>query len=257
MQLTRFSSRPCPRHVIVTGASDGIGLRLANLYHASGAHVIALGRRERREIRPKLAKEIRYLALNFTDEDMSELLADLVKSIGWCHLDLLVHCAGVGLAGPVEDHSALELEGLLQINCTAPLLITHCMAPMLEVSHGQVLFIGSTLYKAQNSNFSAYSASKAALHGAAKSLALEWRNKIKVTIIHPGPTSTALHHKVGLDPGFCGTFFAKPADMAREIAAAATGKKTVITLGLPVLVKLWLFDPYRWFGFYKKGLRAL
>lgn len=245
-----------PLQVIVTGASDGIGLRLANQYCARGARVVALGRRKRHEIEPMLVKEIRYISLDFTDADLKQKVAHLIAAIGWQHLDILVHCAGVGMSGPIEDTTPDELVDLLHINFTVPLLLTHRLARHLAHSTGRVIFIGSTSHRSRHSNFSAYSASKAALHGAAKSLALEWRGKIKVMIVHPGPTSTTMHLKIGFSPGPVQCFFAKPADMASEILDATTRNQTVVSLGLAVLAKLWVLNQVRWLGFCVRGIRA-
>ena len=72
-----------------------------------------------------------------------------------------------------------------------------------------------------------YAASKSGLAGLARSLCAEWRGRIDVQIIHPGPTATAMHERAGYDPGWMRKFFLPDRLAAATIARLMSGNAPV------------------------------
>lgn len=206
-------------NILITGGTDGIGLQLARRYLSQGANVVVTGRRELENMEDLPDKNIPYIRAdqNTPDQAASAILEGL-KTLGWQHCDIAILNAGYGkLCDPLEE-DAENLRQTLAVNLVAPVLIAHALAPMLfAAKHGKLVLIGSTSHKGAG-NFASYAATKAGLHGFARSLREEWRGRINVQIIHPGPTSTDMHAKAGFDSGWMKRFFLKPENAARMIA---------------------------------------
>jgi short-subunit dehydrogenase len=200
--------------VLITGASDGIGCYLARLYHKKGHKVIATGRRSFSNITPALPKEIEYIS---ADLATASGLADLVSNVGSRPITLLIQNAGVGWYGPLADQSISSIQSVIETNLTAPMEITQALQANLLAGGGKVVFIGSSAVATATPQFACYTASKAALTGLARSLALEWSGQIGVQIIHPCPTATDMHAKVGMKPSKMTRLFPSPKTVAVAI----------------------------------------
>lgn len=197
-------------HALITGASDGIGRALVDVYHAKGWDITATARRPAEEISPALP--CTYVPLDLT-AGTEALLAALPDQ-----LDLAILNAGAGKVAAPQDHSAEDISQMIALNTKAPLLLAHALFPRLQ--GGTLAFIGSTASKGGHKDFSVYAATKAALSGGARSLALEWEGRVKVLMLHPGPTATAMHDKAGLGDIAARRFFTAPATVAAALAQA-------------------------------------
>ncbi|MEM9853262.1 MAG: SDR family oxidoreductase [Pseudomonadota bacterium] len=210
--------------VLITGASDGIGRALVDVYLAEGAEVFCSGRRPRGEITPALPDACHYISADLT-QDIEPLLAMLPPA-----LDIAILNAGAGKVAPPQDHSPAEIKGMIALNTTAPLLLAQRLKTRLK--GGKLAFIGSTAAKGRHGDFSVYAATKAAMSGAARSLALEWAGDVEVLMLHPGPTATGMHDKAGLGQIAARRLFTPPAKVARALAASiARGKNRRLGMG--------------------------
>jgi len=210
-----------PRTVLITGATDGIGLLLAQKYASIGCKVLATGRKPDVEFPEKKGgSNITYLRADQSAPQRSALaIVRAMDELGWKGCDLAILNAGVGWTGDPVDEPASEIEAQILINLRAPIQIAHAVAPRLLSAQGQLVFIGSTAHKGAAS-FATYSATKAGLRGVARSLHEEWRGRAKVQIIHPGPVRTSMHSKAGLKVGLARMLFANPKRAANAIMAA-------------------------------------
>jgi NAD(P)-dependent dehydrogenase (short-subunit alcohol dehydrogenase family) len=129
-------------------------------------------------------------------------------------LDAFVSCAGVVKYASAADTSPEGLAQQLAVNFSAPFAMARAaIAPLREAGGGAMVFVASTLGLAPAPLTAAYSASKAALISACKSLALELAaDRIRVNAVAPGVVDTAMVHV--LRPGF-------PGDTAPEAALRA------------------------------------
>ncbi|MEL6915513.1 MAG: SDR family oxidoreductase [Pseudomonadota bacterium] len=198
--------------ILITGASDGIGRSLSEHYAAAGWRVIATGRRPEEEVRPALPAACTYLSQDLTTGPEA-LLAQVTGP-----LDVAILNAGAGKVARPEAHDATDIAQMIALNTTAPLLLAQGLLPQL--AGGTLVFIGSTAARGAHADFSVYAATKAALDGAARALALEWEGRVSVLMIHPGPTATGMHDKAGLGDIAARRFFTPPATVARSIAGS-------------------------------------
>jgi short-subunit dehydrogenase len=218
------------RTILITGASDGIGLALARRYQAGGARVIALGRRAAGAIEPALRAD--YGRIDLAQPFAAALVAELLRRRGVARLDLLIHCAGVGSYGPAEAQAPGAIDALIDTNLRAPLALTYALLPQLTAAGGRLVFIGSVAAALPAPDYAVYGATKAALEGFARSLRVELRGQVGVQMIHPGATRTAMHAKIGAPLERMGwQRFPPPERVAHKIARAIERGKPVATIG--------------------------
>lgn len=221
-----------PASVLITGAAGGIGLHLARRYADAGARVFATGR-----------QPIAVLASRNPDLDVTWIEADqadpfaAAQAIGatidaaGCHcLDAAILNAATGWSGDPAGESPETVALQVRANLTAPILIARALAPLLLENLGTLSLIGSVARKG-TPEFATYAATKAGLHGFARSLREEWRGRAHVQVLHPGPTATALQAKAGFDDAKVRRFFIRPETMANAIFRAVEKRSRSRTLG--------------------------
>lgn len=217
--------------VLITGASDGIGLALARILQHNGARVVSVGRRPAVEVEPTLRGD--YCRVDLAEPFAAAVVAEFLRRRGVDTLDLLIHCAGVGSYGPPEAQAPGEIDALLDTNLRAPVALTHALLPALAEVAGRVVFIGSVAAALPAPDYAVYGATKAALEGFARSLRVELRGRVGVQVIHPGATRTGMHAKVGAPLERMGwSRFPPPERVARQIARAIADGAPVATVGL-------------------------
>ena len=181
------------KKILVTGASSGIGRAIAVACSQLGADLILLGRnKERLNETLNILHGNSHIAYSCDITD-STLVADVLDQLP--KLDGVVHSAGVGLTLPFSYTSEKELRRVMDVNFTAPVLLTQ---KLLKKKHLNVR--ASIVYLASIDGVvtghvgnSIYSASKGALVGMAKSQAVEMAAyQIRVNCISPGRVETPL-----------------------------------------------------------------
>jgi 3-oxoacyl-[acyl-carrier protein] reductase len=185
------------RNVIVTGASRGLGLAITQRLVAEGFRVIAVARRESDALRGEIDAAPPG-ALAFAPFDLGEIdalpgfVAALKKQHGAPYG--LVNNAGLGTEGLLANMHNSQIEELLRINVTAPIILTkYVVRQMMAGGGGRVVNISSIIASTGFNGLSAYGASKAALIGFTKSLAREvGRLGIAVNAVAPGFITTEM-----------------------------------------------------------------
>jgi len=221
-----------PDNILITGATDGIGRLLADHYLAQGANVAVTGRREPQAVQNMFHNKILYIQ---ADQSNPQSAADTIHrglvEDGWECCDLAILNAGNGhTCDPLQEKPG-ALRDTLNVNLVAPVLIARALAPLLvKAPQGKLTIIGSTSHKGA-AKFASYAASKAGLHGFARSLREEWRGKINVQIIHPGPTATNMHAKAGFEAGAMKHIFLDPDIVARIIMSKISKGRSPVSAG--------------------------
>jgi NAD(P)-dependent dehydrogenase (short-subunit alcohol dehydrogenase family) len=207
------------RKILVTGATDGIGLALVE--RLAGRHdVMATGRRSSEDTAGLFPDGVIYVQADQSDPEASaQAVAQALLKNNWARLDFAILNAGTGTVRPPEEEDADAIRLTLDVNLAATLALAHTLYPYLEKAAGQLTIVGSIARKG-SADFASYAASKAALHDFARALREEWRGRVRVQMLHPGPTMTDMHAKAGFDPGWIRQWFIRPADMAAMIEAA-------------------------------------
>ena len=180
---------------LVTGASAGIGAEFARALARDGLGVVLVARREEqlRSLAEELEKssqvETRVVAADLAEPDAAARVAEAVADL---EIAVLVNNAGVGYAGRFDLQDAARTAELVDLNCRAPLLLTHAFLPaMRERGRGAVIFTGSVAGSQPLPLHATYSASKAFDNFMAEALYVENKGAgVDVLGLLPGPVQT-------------------------------------------------------------------
>ncbi len=167
-------------NAIVTGYSSGIGKAICEELELHGYTIIKLT--SRLEDIASLEKEVK----------------DILKNQ---EIDLLVNCAGVGVFVPHEEISIAKIKEVIDINLTAPIILTNLVLRSLKKQEGKIINI-SSIEATKHSKFSAlYTATKSGLRDFGLSLFEELRKSgVSVTNINPDLTTTNFFDELQFEP---------------------------------------------------------
>jgi len=174
---------------LVTGASSGIGLGIAEAFLEQGMKVAVHYHRQRDAA---LALCARYPALAFavgadlgTEAGCVSLAREARAALGG--IDHLVHSAGVWSDGPIASMTAGTLEATFRLNVfSAFYLVRECVGALRESGRSTVVLIGSTAGRRGEAGHSHYAASKGALQSLCMSLAVELAPAVRTNMVSPG-----------------------------------------------------------------------
>ena len=174
---------------VVTGATSGIGLAVANLFAAKGYKVYALSRRADAGRIEELEAGgcIESRKCDVTDEDsIREAFSGIDR------IDVLIHVAGYGIAGSLEMVSNEQAHAQFETNFFGVLNVNRAALPIMRAQgFGTVIITGSVTGVYPIPFQGHYSASKFALEGYAGALRMELKRfGIKVSIVEPGDVKT-------------------------------------------------------------------
>lgn len=176
--------------VAITGASRGIGLAVAEAFVDAGWRVLCLGRSDAPARRLRERGDARFVPFDAASND-SVLTAARAVHEAAPTLDALVNNAGIALSASLAKTSLEDFARIQQVNVTAPFLLTQALLPALVAARGRVVNVCSTAAKKGFKYTSAYCASKHALLGLTRALAVELAAKqVTVNAVSPGWTDT-------------------------------------------------------------------
>ncbi len=195
---------------IITGASSGIGLAIAQAFAEAGSDVVivARGAAKLHEVAQMLradgGKVTEVVADLTKDDDITRVFA----AVG--HLDVLVNNAGASIRARTENVTPAQWRSVIDLNVTAAFLCAQAAyRKMLEQGGGRIINVGSVSSRVSRRHSVAYTTSKFALDGMTRAMALDGRGHgIAVSILNPGNTDSAIWTgqeeavaKEGLMPG--------------------------------------------------------
>lgn len=192
---------------LVTGAGAGIGRAVAERFAREGARVVIADRDAdaAAAVAGKIGSAARTAAMDISEEASVEAaFADLVNA-GWSP-DVVVANAGVQLFGQDAKAADLDLDvwrRTIDINLTGTFLtVKHSVKAMLASGGGSIILTGSpTGVRGEGNDFTAYSTSKAGIHGMARTVAAAYaQDGIRVNAVIPAYTETGLVSTISDDP---------------------------------------------------------
>ena len=193
------------RNVIVTGGTRGLGLATARTLCAAGYRVIAVARKPSDELShaAEQAKAMGTGTIEFRQLDLSNLAAipPFVRAIKteFGAPYGLVNNAGLGTSGVLGVTMDRDIEALIKLNTTSPIIMTkYVVRSMMVARAGRVINIASIVAATGFNALSVYSATKASLIGFTRSLAREvGQFNITVNALAPGFVDTEMTAVMG------------------------------------------------------------
>jgi len=171
---------------LVTGGASGIGAATARELSRAGADVwiadLNLAAAQ------GLAGEVpRARALEMDVTQASSIGAALDQIVS---LDILVNNAGIGLVGDLAATSEEDFERVMRVNAHSVYLVTRAMLPMLLMSRGSIVNIGSVAGQVGVKQRFAYCASKGAVLAMTRQIAVDYPKQLRCNAIAPGTVET-------------------------------------------------------------------
>lgn len=173
------------KNILITGASSGIGKEIANVLSVNN-DVFICGRRE--------LDKVNYYACDLIDMFSIENVYNKARAYFNSDIDVLINCAGQYIYKPIEKMTLDEITYLLDVNFKASYILSGLVINAMKKNKwGRIINIGSISGMVGEANATLYSATKSALSGFTKALALEVaQDNITVNQINPGWVHTPL-----------------------------------------------------------------
>ncbi len=206
------------KSVLLTGATGGLGLAIAEMLTTLGAKLTVSGRRADAltDVAAKLGASIEVADLARRDD--VDRLADVCRNA-----DVLIANAGLGQDSPIESVTDTETDVILDVNLRAPIVLATAFAQGRIAAHapGQIVMIGSLSGLAASPQTRLYNATKFGLRGYSLALRQDLEPfDIGVTYVAPGFIRDAgMFHNGGIDLPK-GTRTKAPSDVASGVVKA-------------------------------------
>ena len=232
---------------LVTGASAGIGAEFARQLSEKGLNLVLVARRRQRledlarDLESRNKVQVRIVTVDLSQSDFLPTILSVTNSI---EIGLLVNNAGFCLAGHLIEHELEKELQLLDVNCRAPLVLTHVFGrQMAQRKRGGIIFVSSVSAYIATPFEASYAASKVYELFLAESLGYEFKKKgVDMLALCPGSTDTEFHAIAGSRP-----VAAMAVEPVVRLALKKLGKTSVAIPGWHnrLLVYLLKFTPRR------------
>ena len=186
------------RHVLVTGASTGIGKACALRLDREGFSVFATVRKpsDAALLKAEASDRLQPLLLDVTDKHGIAKVVDEVGERTGRQLYGLVNNAGIAIGGPLECVSIEEIRQVMEVNVIGLMAMTQAFLPFLKSSNGRIVNIGSASGMVAIPLMSPYAASKFAVQAVSDSLRVELKPlRISVSLIAAGKVQSEIWEK--------------------------------------------------------------
>ncbi|ALP54218.1 hypothetical protein Tel_14315 [Candidatus Tenderia electrophaga] len=184
------------QNILITGGNSGIGYATAALAKARGYDVTISGRNREAVAVAEEALGVTGIVADMQKTDDLLRLADAFASTG---LNALVNNAAVAKFMPITAHTDEDYDVFFSTNIRGPLMLIQFLVPALAQRSGAITNISSAVTNNGLPNASLYAATKGAMDGFSRSLAVELAPQgIRMNCVSPGAIDTPLISKLGL-----------------------------------------------------------
>ncbi|SDE21850.1 glucose 1-dehydrogenase [Glycomyces harbinensis] len=236
------------RVAIVTGGARGIGEVYVRALHGAGARVVVADvlADQGKALADDLGETARFIELDVTDEHAwDRAVAETIDVFG--AVDVLVNNAGIANAAPIEHFTLEKWNAVIGVNLTGTFLGCRAVVPTMKAAgRGAIVNVSSVEGLRGSVRLHGYTASKFAVRGLTKSLAVELGpDGIRVNSIHPGFIVTDMTTRIDPDrliiplgrAGAPGDLAGTVVFLASDASAYLTGTEIVVdggmTAGIP------------------------
>ncbi len=248
---------------IVTGASSGIGrefVRQIDRAYTRLNEIWVVSRRQDRliELQSSVKTPLKIISIDLTVPTQIKVLENLLAE-NRPTIKMLVNSAGVGIMGKFSESSMIDVEGMIDLNCTALTLVTHMCLPYMS-SGSRIIQMASAAALLPQPGFAVYAASKAFVLNFSKALGYELEDRgIYVTAVCPGPVRTEfleIAQKNVAIPRYKKRALVNAQDVVKAALKASSDKKEVSIYGkkMKAFACMTKMFNHKWIlAFVKKG----
>ena len=186
------------RIAIVTGASSGIGIGIAEVFAEEGAKVVCVARREHegRAVADRINASggtAVFVPCDIADEQAVRAMTELVLN-QFSRIDVLVNNAGVNFVKPFDQLTVADWDRVIGVDLRGTFLCIHaCLPTMLAQASGSVVNVATVHTHACMSGAAPYDAAKWGMVGLTKSLAVEFASRgLRFNCLSPGLIDTQI-----------------------------------------------------------------
>lgn len=207
--------------VLITGASNGIGLELAKIHAEKGQNLVIVARSKdkldglKNELEAAHAVQVEVIATDLSSPESAQQVFELTEAKG-LKIDTLINNAGFGGHGTFAQRDLTDEQAMMQVNMVTLTNLTHLyLQGMIERNYGQILNVSSTASFMPGPLQAVYYATKAYVTSFSQAIAEEVKeHNISVTVLCPGAVDTGFVKAGNLD----GVEIWKNAKSARSVA---------------------------------------
>jgi short-subunit dehydrogenase len=235
--------------VVLTGAYGGLGQALAEELDQRGASLVLVGRdpAKLQALNNSLQNPAHTVSGDITDADTLTQVRNWLSSAG-SRQHMLINNAALSHAGFLSQVTAVDLQHMLAVNLTAPMLWTQALMPWLKAAEqGLVINVGSSFGGIGYPGFTGYCASKSGLRGFTQALNRELHGSaVRASYLAPRAMSTAINSAAVDDLNEqLGNHVDQPKDIARQMIKAIEQQREERFFGWPekLFVKLNAWFP--------------
>lgn len=235
------------KHILLTGATGGVGSVLAQQLALKGARLALVGRDSTKlhalkQSLPMLQGEHAVIVANLDEAGIAQpLLDEAVKKLGY--VDILINNAGILDFIQLEDQSEQRIAQMVQTNVTALIQLSRALLPSFKAKNqGHFVMIGSIFGSLGFPHYATYCATKFAVHGFSQALRRELVDTdIKVTYIAPRGIKTPMNDaNTTAMMEQSGNKMDTPERVAELIVKAIENDKQEVFIGQPQSFFAWL-----------------
>lgn len=175
--------------IVITGASSGLGAALAHLYDAEGTPLLITGRSKQRlsQVAGNLSGKVQVKQAELCDPLEISGLLDSLEQVP----DTVIHCAGSGYFGSIEEQEPEAISNLIQNNVTSTIFLLRELVQRYRSHKVNVVVVMSTAAQVAKAGESTYCAAKWAVRGLVESVRLELKGSpMKLIAVYPGGMAT-------------------------------------------------------------------
>ena len=178
---------------LVTGGGTGIGKAIAQAMHKEGAKIIIVGRKEEilKQAQAELGSDVEMMTCDVTQEDqVKKVYENIMSNHG--KIDILINNAGMAAKAKSYEMSYDLWKKVVDVNLNGAFLCAReAMKIMVNQKSGRIINIGSISGQMSRPENAPYTATKFAIEGLTRALALDGRDHgVAVSVIHPGNAAT-------------------------------------------------------------------
>lgn len=222
--------------VLITGASSGIGARVAELLLERGAIPVLTARSmdKMRQWSASRSGEHGVYEMDVqSDSQVAEVIGQVLARYG--RIDVLLNNAGFGEFMLVEDASMAHFQEMMDVNYLGTVRCTRAALPaMLQAGRGHIVNVASMAGKMASAKSAGYSATKHALLGFTNALRQELRGRgVAVSAVNPGPIDTPFFERADPEGRYVRNirwFMMSPDKVARAIVSVLETRRAELDM---------------------------